>query len=454
MSRNYRLNDRALILVPLFVALFSVGCNRYTPNRTVIPKEDLATYNPINFSNKGQRSSVKSIKNEDDLIIKAIWYAQQGDYKRSNAYYAKLYELTHNDEYLLKELSTAVEGGFISNDLSKLEAYALKHPDNVDIQRLLISSYLKEKKFDKAKASAQQLISKSKKPGDLVLAANPYSYTGDFPEAVKLLQEAYDKTFNEDVLLNITTILANYMGEVDRTIDLLEKHRASQGCSEKICLQLLDIYLQQRKIDKVSQLYQALYASTRKKVYGEKLVETYLFKKEYKKSIELLKTDYKNNELLYAIYIEMKAYEKANALAHTLLKETKNPKWYAESAMAIYEGASDKKNRAMLSEVVTQFENAFAKGIENSVYLNYYGYTLIDNDIDVNKGIKSIQKALLKEKDNTYYLDSLAWGYYKSDRCDEAYEIMKKVVDVEGLKEKELVEHWSAIQKKCERKIK
>ena len=78
------------MLVPLFVTLFSVGCNRYLPNSTIVAKENLATYNPANFSNKRQSSSVKSVKNEDDLIIKAIWYSQQGDYKRSYGYYSKL----------------------------------------------------------------------------------------------------------------------------------------------------------------------------------------------------------------------------------------------------------------------------------------------------------------------------------------------------------------------------
>jgi tetratricopeptide (TPR) repeat protein len=105
----------------------------------------------------------------------------------------------------------------------------------------------------------------------------------------------------------------------------------------------------------------------------------------------------------------------------------------------------------MLNEVVNSFEKAIEQGVENSVYLNYYGYTLIDKEIDVPKGIMIIKKALKTEPENTYYMDSLAWGYYKLGECDEAYNIMKKVIDIEGLKEKELIEHWDAISKKCKR---
>jgi len=47
-----------------------------------------------------------------------------------------------------------------------------------------------------------------------------------------------------------------------------------------------------------------------------------------------------------------------------------------------------------------------------------------------------------------YYLDSLAWGYYKERDCDKAYKMMKRVVDEEGLEEPEIIEHWDAI-KQC-----
>jgi cytochrome c-type biogenesis protein CcmH/NrfG len=86
--------------------------------------------------------------------------------------------------------------------------------------------------------------------------------------------------------------------------------------------------------------------------------------------------------------------------------------------------------------------------VDDSIYLNYYGYTLIDKDIDIKKGMKILENALNQQPDNTYYLDSLAWGYYKEGECKKAYELMEKVVAQEGLKEPEIAEHWDAI-KKC-----
>ena len=101
----------------------------------------------------------------------------------------------------------------------------------------------------------------------------------------------------------------------------------------------------------------------------------------------------------------------------------------------------------MIEKVVNYFDKALAGGIDDSIYLNYYGYTLIDKNIDIKKGMKIISDALVQQPDNTYYLDSLAWGHYKEKQCKKAYKMMKKVVDMEGLDEPEIAEHWDAIQK-------
>lgn len=96
--------------------------------------------------------------------------------------------------------------------------------------------------------------------------------------------------------------------------------------------------------------------------------------------------------------------------------------------------------------MIAYFDKAFKLGIDDSIYLNYYGYTLIDKEVDVKKGMKIIEDALVQQPENTFYLDSLAWGYYKEGNCKKAYQLMKRVVDEEGLEEPEIVEHWNAIQ--------
>ena len=151
---------------------------------------------------------------------------------------------------------------------------------------------------------------------------------------------------------------------------------------------------------------------------------------------------------LYQLYKGKKSFDKALKLAQKFYEDEKDPKWLAEIAILTYEQAKDKNDQKMIEKVVKTFDKALAQGVDDSIYLNYYGYTLIDKDIDIKKGMKILENALNQQPDNTYYLDSLAWGYYKEGECKKAHELMEKVVAQEGLKEPEIAEHWDAI-KKC-----
>jgi len=432
----------------MFVALVIVGCTTYVPQSRVVPVEELATYNPKNFSKKKDTLNYAS-RDEDDWIVKAIFYEQSSDFKKSHYYYKKLYNETGKDEYLLKELKTALYSGLTSDNIIKLKEYVTTHPKNLVAKRLLLSSYLYEKKYNEAKSVSLLLLAQSTEAVDFELSANPYIFTKDYAKAVELLTEAYTRTYNENILLKITTILVNYMGDISEATLRLENHRTRHQCSEKVCLQLISIYFQQNNISKIIPLYKALYKSTKKEMYAEKVIDSYMQIKDYDGAITFLKSDYENPELLYSLYMQHKSFNKADRLSRKLMLETHDPKWYAESAMILYESSPDKNDKAMLAEFVKRFEMAIKKGIENTVYLNYYGYTLIDKEIDIKKGIKIIEKALVEQPDSSDYLDSLAWGYYKLGYCKKALKLMKRVIEIEGLDEKEIRTHWNAIREKC-----
>jgi len=446
VSRSNRLNS--IIVFFISVLLFS-GCS-YSPKVTQVSKEELADYNPKDFSSSQSFYSENRINNENDLIIQAIYYEMNGDYKKSNYFYNILFEKTGAVEYLFKELSTALYAGIDSKNISKLEEYIKRNPSNIQLKRLLISFYINEKKNKKAKRIGEELISQSGDAIDYELSASPYILSGNYQKAVDLLTEAYNKSYNEDILLKITTLLANYLNNIDGARTLLENHRQMYGCSENICNQLIEIYTNQKKIKPLLSVYLDLYKKTKKEVYAIKIVEGYVYTKDFDKAINFLQKDYSNDELLYEIYLAKKDYNNALIVADKIYSIEKSPRWLAESAMALYESVEDKNNKKILDEVVQKFEEALKAGVKDSVYLNYYGYTLIDKDIDVPKGIEIIKKALKDQPTNSYYLDSLAWGYYKLHECNKAYIEMKKVVEVEGLKEEDIAQHWRAIQK-CNR---
>jgi tetratricopeptide (TPR) repeat protein len=437
-------SNRLKIVLVLFLSVFVLISCSYSPNVTKVSVEELSDYNPKHFA---KPKTENRVENENDLIIQAIWYEMQGDFKKSNYFYNILYDRTGSVEYMFRELTTALYAGVDSKNVSKLEEWTKTNPNNIQSKRLLMSFYINEKNNKKAKKVGKELILKSGKAIDYELSASPYILSGDYKEAVRLLEKAYTKSYNEDILIKITTILANYIYDIDGAIEHLEKHRAENRCSEKICNQLVEIYTKLQQVEPLMDVYYDLYRETKKDVYAVKIVEGYIYTEDFDKAIVFLKNKYNNDELLYELYLAKKDYSSALDVAERLFVVQKKPKWLAESAMALYESAKNKDDELMLKEVVEKFEKALSAGIKDSVYLNYYGYTLIDKNIDIEKGVEIVKDALKEQPNNSYYLDSLAWGYYKLNLCKEAYIEMKKVVDIEGLDEEDIAQHWISIQK-------
>ena len=72
---------------------------------------------------------------------------------------------------------------------------------------------------------------------------------------------------------------------------------------------------------------------------------------------------------------------------------------------------------------------------------------MIDYDINVAEGVGFVEQALRAVPENPAYLDSLAWGHFKSNKCEQAKAVMEKIPRDILLKEREMVEHLEAIDK-------
>ncbi|MFP5257906.1 MAG: tetratricopeptide repeat protein, partial [Acidobacteriota bacterium] len=89
-------------------------------------------------------------------------------------------------------------------------------------------------------------------------------------------------------------------------------------------------------------------------------------------------------------------------------------------------------------------ERIVAKDPTHPDALNYLGYSLAEEGRDLERALGMIQKALEKEPDNPFFLDSLAWTLYKLKRLDEALAAIEKAV---GHKVKDAIiwEHYGDI---------
>lgn len=390
---------------------------------------------------------------EDEWIIRAIWLEENAAYGKSGEIYSKLYAATEKKEYLFKEVSSSIYSKTnLGKSLKKLKKWSAEHPDDLAGRRLMLALYMNMKSFDEAATIGIYLLEHSDQDSDLELAANPYFFSGQYEKGVELLSKLYRNTKNERVLLRIAAIEAQYLNDPQKAIRLLETHRRIEDASADVYKMLIDLYVKEQKIDQILEVYKALYEKEPEAEYLGKIIEIYVYKRDFDALITFLESNHANDEILYDLYKKEGQFEKAKTLSEAFYLKDHDPKWLAEKAILTYEAAEDKNDTKMLEEIVSLFDEALSKGVDDSIYLNYYGYTLIDKEIDIDKGMEIISKALEQQPDNSFYLDSLAWGHFKKGECLKAYKIMKKVVEQEGLEEPEIKEHWEKIQA-CEKPV-
>ena len=386
---------------------------------------------------------------EDELIIRGILYDEYKAYENSYQVYKKLFDETGTEVYLFKEATASLlSRKHIIESIDRLKMWDKKYPDKIEVRRLLIPLYLTIRQVKNAKTEAEFLLEQSTSPVDLDLASNSFLYAGEFKRALELLSKIYETMPRETVLLRMVEIMDEFTGERKKAIQLLETHRRMNIVSHDVYVKLLLLYQKEKDIDGILETYKALYEQDRNDELLAKIIDAYVYKRDIDGAIGFLEKDKSKNELLYQLYKTKRDFTKAITLVDKLYEKDKNAKWIAEKGVLIFENSKDKNDKKMIKDVLSHFEEAMALGNDDSIYLNYYGYTLIDKEVDIKKGMKIIQDALVQQPNNTYYLDSLAWGYYKKHNCDKAYKLMKHVVDEEGLEEKEIIDHWQAI-KQC-----
>ena len=403
--------------------------------------------------------SAKGPAQEDRLIVEAIFQDENHRFDQAEALFVKLYRLTGRSEYLVQAAKEAMlPGGDPAKVIPLLKAWISRHEaQSRDTRpvRMLVALYAKSGRLDLAEPLADKWLAQSDRPVDLKLAATLKNDLGKYKEALGLLRKAYANSPDERTLLQEVSLLEKQLKDRQEAIRLLETHlRLRPDASVAVYFKLIELYAKENRLDKVLELYKKLYEKDPQQYFLQKIVKLSLYTHDLDGLIALLEKHSRGNEeLLYRLYKETKHYDKAIALAHRRYEETGKPKWLAEEAILRYEAARAKKKITpqVLKTFRRLFDEALKKGLDDSLYLNYYGYTLIDHDLDIERGISLVRRALRQQPDNSYYLDSLAWGLYKLGHCDQAYRVMEKVIADEGIREPEIKMHWESIRKCMEK---
>jgi predicted Zn-dependent protease len=389
----------------------------------------------------------KVFEHEDQYILLALRAEQVQVNKQAAELFEILYEKSTKKEYLYRSLQNylvAKENAYV---LKKVYSILQASFDDFQLVRFKIVALVGMQRIEEAKEIALKLVSLSHEESDYILISDIYVEQKKFSMAMKYLEGAYTKNYSEKVLDKMSIVLYFNLQRKKEAIAQLETHIRMHSCSELICSRLISFYSNENNVDGLLSTYLRLYALAKDEEVAKKIIQIYVYKKEYLDLISFLEKYPVDDPLLLQIYTRYKNYTKASPLAQKLYEESSDVGYLAQSAIFEYEGSKNKNDKIMLAKVLKKLKEAVELE-ESSLNLNYLGYIMVDHEIDIKEGMNYIQKALKIEPNSAYYLDSLAWGYYKLGKCDKAYSIISKVIELEGGDDPEVKLHYEKI-KKC-----
>ncbi len=421
-------------IVPLVLIFIFAGCLGLEPKSEIKPNQ-------------------KAFEEEDAYILLALRSEQIGDYKSAAKIFEMTYEKSDKKEYLYRSLQNELSAKDNEKVVLRIDEILKGTLSDLSLVRMKIIALIQLQKLEEAKNLALKLVSLTRKVDDYLLVSGIYVEQKKFDTAVKYLESAYAQEYNEKIMDKISIILYVNLQRKKDAIAQLETHSRMHGCSKLICSRLLGFYSDENNIDGLLSTSLRLYEIDPNDETTKRIIQIYAYQKNYVKLIAFLQKSGGDDELLLQLYINAQNYAKAAPLAQKLYFERGDVTFLAQSAVYEYESSADKNDTSMQNRVIKKLKKA-VQIKETPLFLNYLGYLLIDHEIDVEAGMEYVKKALKREPTSLFYLDSLAWGYYKLGECKRAKEIMDKVVYLEGGDDEEVVFHVKIINKCLEIKNK
>lgn len=114
------------------------------------------------------------------------------------------------------------------------------------------------------------------------------------------------------------------------------------------------------------------------------------------------------------------AYDKALVLLEDAPKEQRWFPLYARGIALERAGKFERAEKDLLAAIEIR--------PDQPSLLNYLGYSWIDRNENLERGLDLIRKAVELSPDDGYILDSLAWAYYRLGRYEDAVEPMERAI--------------------------
>lgn len=380
--------------------------------------------------------------NEDKYILEALDAIDSKDDKKALESYKILYQNTKKIEYLKEQIFALMRLENHKDALATIKEFEAIIPNDLDI--LKAKAYLVRGDLEATIAIWHRILQLEDSVFNNSFIATLYYTKKDFENARAHLIRAYQLDGNDETLLVLASLDLERKKFGD-SLPLIKAHFKDE-LNERFALLLLNIASKINELDEIEPLFAYYFAKKQSKINATNLAKLYYEKKDYGKVIDLAKKFDFDEALLIDIYLAQKDYKNAKIEAQKAYNRTKDSYYLGIMAIVDFE-AQDAEGKAKIAPQVIESLKHALKDEPNHIFYNYVGYLMIDYDINVAEGVGFVEQALSVAPENPAYLDSLAWGHFKSNKCEQAKAVMEKIPRDILLKEREMVEHLEAIDK-------
>jgi tetratricopeptide (TPR) repeat protein len=397
---------------------------------------------------------IKSFAAENQYIILALESENERLYYDARDLYFTLFDKTNNYEYFVKYITILTQLKDYELVKEQVSKYYL---DNIKQEEVILRLYtFALLKLDEQKESlinGEKLIKLFPNDVNYELLGSIYLDQKNSLKAYELFEKAFEMNKSANTFFNLTNILYYNLLKKEEAINKIEQYIQLNGHDFNLSMQLLAFYEREQKTEKIVPFLKEMYYEYKTNNETLELNKTkvllvkYIVKDNVGMAIDFLEENQEEDEILLNLYKITNQPQKAYDVLQSLYTKSNNMNYLAQQAILEFEMEEDKKK--ILNDVVMKFEKVLTT-IDNHIYQNYLAYILIDYDLNIQRGVFLVKKALEKDPKNIAYLDTLAWGEYKLKNCQEAFKQMKKVVDEIGLDDPEIKMHWQKI-KECKK---
>ena len=427
-----------LAIFALNVAFFGdIFALNYAPNDSnlIIALED---------SPKIQRyRAQKSGFNEDKYILEALEAIDSKDDKKALESYKTLYKNTKKIEYLKEQIFALMRLENYDDALGAIKQYETIIPNDLEI--LKAKAYIVRNDTNAAIDIWKRIITLEDSVLNNNFIASLYYTNKDFAKAREHLLHAYQIEKNEEMILVIASLDLERK-KFGESLPLIKAHFESE-MSERFASLLIPIARKLNALDSLDSLFLYYFNKKQSKLNATNLAKLYYEKNDYDKVLDLAQKYEFDEYVAVDIYLAKKDYARAKAEAQKAYTRTKDDYYLGIMAIIDFESADGAEGKAQIAPQIVESLKKAVKNTPNHIFYNYVGYLMIDYDLNVAQGIDFVKKALNVAPENPAYLDSLAWGHFKSGKCAEAKAVMDKIPPDILQNEIEIKEHLESINK-------